>query len=139
MAMTSGELNTWLKDRSRDQLRTFYKRTYVYSTRSVGVYRRSNRNDAGTYWVYHRYASYLYSDARSESSSVFNGSLASGIGSGKLVRSKDVVDSIVRAVRKAVDRCELRVPSRFNQHATIYARVCHGNCHNSCHGSRGRR
>lgn len=139
MAMSHGELNNWLRDRSRDQLRTFYKRTYVRSWRRIGVYRRSNNNDSGTYWADNFYGSYMHVSAGSESSSVFNGALASGVGPGKPIRSKDVVDSIISAVRKAVDRCEARIPGNFDQHATIYARVCHNSCHSSCHGSRGRR
>ena len=137
--MNSSELNTWLRDRARDQLRTFNKSIYFYSYHGVYVYRRSDSNDASIHHRAEARGTYRGYNASGQSSAVFNGDLSTGIGAGKVAKSQDVAQSISNAVRSAVDNIESNLPSRVDLNWNFYANVCHNSCHNSCHGSRGRR
>jgi hypothetical protein len=126
MGMTASQLDTWLKDNAVNQLQTFDKTI----TCTASVYRQSSTNDSGTY--------YGSGTARfhqtGASSSVFNGDMDGGIGTGLLIESNDIASSIVNTVRSAVDAIEGSIGD-----FTIDARVCHNSCHSSCHSSRGRR
>jgi hypothetical protein len=139
MAMNSSELNSWFRDRARDQLRSFNKSIRFYSYHGVYVYRRSSNNDSSTHHRAQARQTYRGYNAGGQGSGVFNNDLATGLGAGKIAKSQDVAQSVANAVRSAVDNIERNLPSNVYLNWNFDARVCHSSCHNSCHGSRGRR
>lgn len=127
MPMTHTELDTWLKDNARDQLRTFSKTITITATvwtQGTGSGESSSSSSATSpNW-----------NLASAASSVFTGDLDAGIGSQLIADADDVAASIVNTVRSAVDEIELAIGD-----VSWNAQVCHGSCHTSCHTSRGRR
>ena len=120
-------LNSTTQSYCGRQLRTFdrsvgfYINAYVYANGGQTSYSRGQ-------WHYTRFQ---YVNANCY---VYNNYLDSGIYTGGIIRSGDVIDSIRSVVRRTVDLCEGRISNR-----TINAYYCHASCHSSCHSSRGRR
>jgi hypothetical protein len=126
MSMTASQLDTWLKDNARDQLRTFNKTITITAT----VWTQGTGADSGTSTS----ATSPNWNLTSAASSVFTGDLDSGIGSGLIADADDVAASIVNTVRSAVDEIEGAIGN-----VSWNAQVCHSSCHTNCHTSRGRR
>jgi len=126
MSMTASQLDTWLKDNARDQLRTFNKTITITAT----VWTQGTGADSGTSTS----ATSPNWNLASAASSVFTGDLDSGIGSQLIADADDVAASIVNTVRSAVDSIEGAIGN-----VSWNAQVCHSSCHTSCHSSRGRR
>ena len=127
MGMTASELDTWLKDNARDQLRTFDKTVTVTAT----VYTQGTGGSVSGTGTVAVNQSWNHSAV---ASSVFTGDLDAGIGSGLVADADDVAASIVNTVRSAVDAIEGQIGN-----FAINAQLCHSSCHTSCHSSRGRR
>lgn len=135
---TYSELNSSMQSKAGAQLRTFDKTVTIGIQSWVRVYGFDSTfsswmvvNGYGWYgWTYHNHR-FEYVNANN---TLFNNYLDSGIYTGGIIRSQDVIDSITRVVRRAVDLVEGRITNR-----SMTARPCHQSCHSSCHTSRGRR
>jgi len=124
---TYAQLNTNVRNQCGRQLITFDRTVGFYINAYV---RGSNWGTSYTRGQWH-YTRFEYVNANYY---VYNNYLDSGIYTGGIIRSGDVIDSIRSVVRRTVDLCEGRISNR-----TINAYYCHASCHSSCHSSRGRR
>ena len=124
---TYQQLNSATQSQCGQQLRTFDRTASFYINAYVRGTGGSWSYTTGT-WHGQRFE---YVGAPN---SVYNNYLDSGIYTGNIIRSQDVIDSISNVVRRTVDLIEGRMSNR-----TINAYYCHASCHSSCHSSRGRR
>ena len=127
MTMDRGDVNSYVRTYSGQQLRTFdrtvgiYVNAYVYANGGQSSYTRGQ-------WHYHRFE---YVNANYY---VYNNYVDGGINSGNIIYGQDIVDTLGQLTRRTVDLIEGRMSNR-----TINAYYCHASCHSSCHSSRGRR
>lgn len=132
------DLNTSMQSKAGSQLRTFDKTIQLNITGWVRVWGFDSAY--GSWMIVNGYSYYglVYNSQRYEyvnaGDSVYNNYLDSGIYTGNIISSQDVIDSITSVIRRTVDLIEGRLGNR-----TFSISPCHQSCHSSCHTSRGRR
>ena len=135
---TYAQLNSSMQSKAGAQLRTFDRGINIAIDSWVRIWGFDSTygswmivNGYGWYGRSNHYHRFEYVNANN---TLFNNYLDGGIYTGGIISSQDVIDSITRVVRRAVDLCEGRITNR-----SMTARPCHQSCHSSCHTSRGRR
>jgi hypothetical protein len=134
---TYAQLNTNMQAQAGQQLRTFDRTVAFTVTAYIRVYGTDNifggvmaaqNGPTGSSTYFQRFE---YVNAWS---GLYSGYLDSGIASGNVIYSQDVIDSISSIMNRTIDLLEGQISNR-----SISALICHASCHGSCHTSRGRR
>jgi hypothetical protein len=134
---TYAQLNTNMQAQAAQQLRTFDKTIAFTITAYIRVWGFDNTFGAamsiqdGPQGTANFFERFEYVNAPT---GVYSGYLDSGIYSGNIIYSQDVIDSISSIMNRTIDLLEGQISNR-----SISALICHASCHGSCHTSRGRR
>ena len=136
MTITVSSLNTYVQNQSGAALRTF-DRTMRFGINAY-VRQYGFDNTYGAWMTFNNYTTwgnyYQRFERVNASNSWFNGYYDPEITAGRLIYAQDIVDTIGRCMRRAVDLAESSIGTR-----QVTVRLCHASCHGSCHTSRGRR
>jgi len=134
---TYADLNANMQSQAGAQLRTFEKIHLWQITVYIRVYGTDNiyggvmgaqDGPSGTVNLQNRFWHQNVND------NVYNNYLDSGIYSGNIIYSQDVIDSISNVLTRTISQIENLMTDR-----DVSALLCHNSCHSSCHTSRGRR